>query len=419
MDFGALPPEVNSARMYAGPGSAPLLAAAASWSALATELTYTATSYASVITDLADSAWHGPSAATMSAAAAPYAAWLKATAVGAEETALKATAAAAAYEAAFAATVPPPVIAANRTLLATLVATNLLGQNAPAIAATEAQYAEMWAQDAAAMYAYAGSSATASQLEPFNTPPATTNGSGQAGQSAAVANAAQSAVASNAESTLSDTLSKIPNALLNMVTKPLTPTQMVDDYQAIIKTITSLISTANGPYGMNIASSARGIYQMSISIPSVANGLGNLTSTLNPKPVVGALSPLLSSPLLTGAQAVPASVSSAVGRAGLIGSLSVPSTWATAVPAVKTATVALQASVLEAAPVLAANGESLLAGEMALASLAGRAIGTPVRQAAGATATRAISAISHVTNTQTGPDIATTATVIVIPPIAK
>ncbi|WP_261861369.1 PPE family protein, partial [Mycobacterium montefiorense] len=26
MDFGALPPEINSARMYTGPGSGPLLA---------------------------------------------------------------------------------------------------------------------------------------------------------------------------------------------------------------------------------------------------------------------------------------------------------------------------------------------------------------------------------------------------------
>ncbi|CAJ1504521.1 PPE family protein [[Mycobacterium] holstebronense] len=410
MDFGALPPEVNSARMYAGPGSAPLLAAAANWSAMATELQYTATSYASVIADLADSAWQGPSAATMSAAAAPYAAWLKATAVGAEETALKATAAAGAYEAAYAATVPPPVIAANRTLLGTLVATNFLGQNAPAIAATEAQYGEMWAQDAAAMYAYAGSSATASQLEPFNTPPETTNGSGQVSQSAA---------ASSAESSLSELLNKIPNALQSLITNPLTPTQIVDDYQAIIKTVTGVISTANGPYGINLASSARSIYQMAISIPSVANGLGNLTSTLSPKPIVGALSPLLASPLLSGSHAVPAAVSGAVGRAGLIGSLSVPSTWATAVPAVKTATVALQASVLEAAPALAVNGEGMLAGQMALSSLAGRAIGTPIRQAAGATATRAISAITHVTNNPTAPDIATTATVIVIPPIAK
>ncbi|MCV7061583.1 PPE domain-containing protein [Mycolicibacterium vaccae] len=64
---------------------------------------------------------------------------------------------AGAYEAAFAATVPPAVVAENRIQLAMLVATNFFGQNTPAIAATEAAYAEMWAQDAAAMYGYAAS----------------------------------------------------------------------------------------------------------------------------------------------------------------------------------------------------------------------------------------------------------------------
>jgi PPE-repeat protein len=59
-------------------------------------------------------------------------------------------------------TVPPAVIAANRTQLASLVATNVLGQNTPAIAVTEAQYGEMWAQDAAAMCGCAGASASAS-----------------------------------------------------------------------------------------------------------------------------------------------------------------------------------------------------------------------------------------------------------------
>ena len=56
----------------------------------------------------------------------------------------QATAAASAYETAFAATVPPPLIVANRSLLATLVATNILGQNARATATTEAYDAEMW-----------------------------------------------------------------------------------------------------------------------------------------------------------------------------------------------------------------------------------------------------------------------------------
>ena len=174
MDFATLPPEVNSGLMYAGPGSGPIIAAATSWDSLAAEVSSTAGDYGSVISGLASGPWRGPASASMVAAAAPYVSWMNATAVQAEQAADQAKAAASAYEAAFTATVAPPVIAANRTLLASLIATNILGQNTPAIATTEAQYAEMWAQDAAAMYGYAGSSAAASTLTPFAAPPATT-----------------------------------------------------------------------------------------------------------------------------------------------------------------------------------------------------------------------------------------------------
>ena len=196
-DFGALPPEINSGKIYAGPGSAPLLAAATAWDALASELQTTAASYASTIGELTTS-WQGPSSTAAADAAAPYTAWLSTTAAQAEQTASQAQAAAAAYEAAFAASIPPPVIAANRATLALLVATNFLGQNTPAIAANEATYAEFWAQDAVAMYGYAGAATTASQLTPFTAAPATTNDTGQATQSAATA---QSAAASSADAT--------------------------------------------------------------------------------------------------------------------------------------------------------------------------------------------------------------------------
>ena len=173
LDFGALPPEINSGRMYTGAGSGPLLAASAAWDVLAADLQSTAASYGSTIQSLAIGPWTGPSSIAMAAAAMPYVAWINATGAQAEQAASQAKIAAGAYETAFAATVPPPVIAANRALLAELVATNILGQNTPAIAATEAHYLEMWAQDAGAMYAYAGSSSTASQLTSFTEPPQT------------------------------------------------------------------------------------------------------------------------------------------------------------------------------------------------------------------------------------------------------
>ena len=78
MDFGALPPEINSARMYAGPGSGSMLAAASAWNGLAAELQSTASSYGSVISELTDDSWVGPSSTAMEAAATPYVAWLNA-----------------------------------------------------------------------------------------------------------------------------------------------------------------------------------------------------------------------------------------------------------------------------------------------------------------------------------------------------
>lgn len=184
MDFGALPPEINSALIYTGAGAGPLLEAGQAWSILSTELSYAAQEYGFVITNLAAS-WMGTSSSAMMAAATGYRLWLISTALAAQHTAAQANAAAGAYSAAFAATVPPTVIAANRTQLLSLIATNLFGQNAAAIAATEAAYTEMWAQDATAMNAYATSSgAAASSLPQFTAAPQTTNPAATLAQSA-------------------------------------------------------------------------------------------------------------------------------------------------------------------------------------------------------------------------------------------
>ncbi len=212
MDYGALSPEINSARMYAGPGSESMEAASTAWNAVAAELRSAASSYESIVAELSDESWTGPASTEMSAAAALYVAWMNSTAAEAEQTAGQVRAAAAAFQTAFAMTVSPATIAANRVHLASLVATNTFGQNTAAIAATETQYGEMWAQDAAAMYGYAANSATASQVTPFTEAPQTTNLAGSAAQSGAVTQAVGTA-AGNAQASLSGLISQTLQSL--------------------------------------------------------------------------------------------------------------------------------------------------------------------------------------------------------------
>ncbi|WAJ47582.1 PPE family protein [Mycobacterium sp. Aquia_216] len=423
MDFGALPPEVNSGRIYAGPGSAPLLAAAAAWDGLATELHSTAAAYGSAISDLTSSGWHGPSSMSMSAAAAPYIGWLRRTAAQAEQTAGQANAAAGAYEAAFAASVPPPVIAANRSLLASLIATNVLGQNTPSIAATEAQYAEMWAQDAAAMYTYAGSSTAATRLGTFSEPTTNTDTSGQADQEAATNAATQSSPGSDVQSALSQltsqTSSTAQSATINAAAtttsaatataSSTSSTGIVSDLNGVLKTFNSVLNTVAGPYTpLGVAGLMKNWYQVSISIPNLGVGIQGIGPLLNPKPISGALAPLLHSDLLAGSWESAGAASAATGRAGLVGSLSVPANWASSVPAVRTVASELPETLLETAPESGLQG---MFGPTALSSLAGRA--------AGGTATRAVAGPVRVPGAVAIDDIATTSTVIVIPPNAK
>ncbi|ORV96980.1 PPE family protein [Mycobacterium kyorinense] len=378
MDFGMLPPEINSGRIYAGPGPGPMLAAAAAWDVLAAELQSAAASYRSVISGLT-AGWHGPSSATMAAAAAPYAAWMSATAGQAEQTANQARMAAAAYETAFAAIVPPPVIAANRALLMSLIATNFLGQNTAAIAATEFHYAEMWAQDAAAMYGYAGASATAAQVKPFTPPPPTTNPAGTAGQAAAVAQAAGTAAGAHAQ-TLPQMMSAVPQSLQSLASpvSSAAPAAAADPPSPLM-TIDSFIT---GPLSPASLFTIGGVpYLLGIQGYLLPQGGANLTAAAERvrrdqmKLVQLGIEPedVASGPRFVGSGG--GAVSAGMGRAGLVGGLSVPQGWASAAPGIRTAAAMLPEASLSAAPAaLAAEGQGSLFSNMALSSLAGRAL---------------------------------------------
>lgn len=218
LDFGALPPEVNSARMYAGPGSGSLVAAASAWQAIASQLDSVARGYTAVISGLQDEAWTGGASTAMAVAAQPYVEWMATAAAQAEETAGQVRAASVAYESAYAATIPPALVTANRDQYAALVAANVFGQYTAQIALAEAEYAQMWAQDAAAMYAYAAASSAASTVTPFGEPPQTTTADADSAQTAAVAHAAASSGASSSQSTLSQLLAAAPQQLQSLAT---------------------------------------------------------------------------------------------------------------------------------------------------------------------------------------------------------
>jgi PPE-repeat protein len=372
MFYAAFPPEINSGRIYSGPGSGPMLAAAAAWDGLANDLQSTAASYSSVISSLTSGPWLGPTSLSMAAAVTPYLTWMQGTAAQAAETAGQATAAAGAYETAFAAHVPPEEIAANRSQLTLLVATNVVGQNTSAIAATEAQYGEMWAQDALAMDTYAGSSAAATKLTPFTAAPQTTNESGLASQAAAVAQATSTSAGTSAQ-TITSTANPLLQGLANLAT----------DYT---DTLNGLLNSLFGSSGASTYTALFNAVKTPLSFTTGFNDVGLLTNfpvsqflKFSPAPAYGVIPKEGLGGGLTGPWWgrgwLTSSVSANMGNAGtLVDKLSVPPSWATATPAIRTVAAALSAAGPEAVPA-AAIAEAGMFSSLPAAGMLGSAIG--------------------------------------------
>lgn len=386
MNYAALPPEINSLRIYTGPGSAPMRAAAAAWGAISAELHSAVASYESVIAELTAQAWLGPASEALTRAAALYVAWMAATATQIDDTTAQANAAAAAYEAAHSATVPPSVVAANRAHLLLLIATNVLGTNAAAIAANEAEYGEMWAQDAAAMYAYAAGSAAATGLTPFQKPPQTSNPAGPASQAAAVGTAEATSSSSDVQSLLGQLASGIFGAPQS-----------------------SLVQAG----AATIAGSAQGVEDL-VTLPSISDLLGlSAVSLLSVVMSAGAwaagdastreilaeqdqlqmveyeilrnidlFSPLTPSrPLVPGAS----SLSAAMGEAITAGNLSVPINWAANAPEIRSLSYSkpLAGPGFGGAPQASLGAAGTAFSQMALAGMGGSALAGSVSRGRG------------------------------------
>lgn len=386
MNYAALPPEINSLRLYTGPGSAPMRAAAAAWGGLSAELHSAVASYESVTAELTAQAWLGPASEALTRAAALYAAWMTATAAQIDQTTAQANAAAAAYEAAHSATVPPSVVAANRARLLLLIATNVLGTNTAAIAANEAEYGEMWAQDAAAMYAYAAASAAATGLTPFQKPPQTSNPAGPASQAASVGAAEATSSSSDVQSLLSQLASGIfgspNNALLQTAAATLPGIAQGPEDLLVWPSLSDLLGV-----------SAVSMLSVVMSAGAWAAGDASTREILSEQDQlrmveyeilrnIDLFSPLTPSrPMVPGAL----SMSAAMGEAITAGNLSVPINWAANAPEIRTLsyTKPLAGPGFGGAPPASLGAAGTAFSQMALAGMGGSALAGSVSRGRG------------------------------------
>ncbi len=370
IDFGALPPEINSVRIYAGPGAASMVAAASAWNGLAAELNSAAMGYDRVVITLSSEEWLGPASASMAAAVQPYVEWMNTTAAQAEQAAAQARAAAAAYEAALAAVVPPPSIATNRAALAQATATNVLGQNNAIIAQLEAQYAEFWAQDAAAMYNYASSSASASKVAQFTAAPQIANPAAQAAQTAVTSSG-------SAQSTLTQLIAGLPSQLQSLASP--TPAASAAASMPVLTEIWFLLTgqtilpTNLGTF-INGISPYASLFYNTEGLPYFSVGMGNFGVQISK--TLGGIGGAAASagaavpkglPGLGGLIGGGAGAAAHLGSATSIGKLSVPATWAAAAPAVSHAGTELVSGIRPNAEV--AGGPGNLLGGMPLAGM--------------------------------------------------
>jgi PPE-repeat protein len=376
MSFSLIPPEINSALMYSGAGSGPLLEAAAAWDGLAGDLEATATQYQTAITNLTTGPWLGPSSARMASAAAPYIAWLQGTAATAAQTGTQAKVAAAAYQTAYASMVPPPEIAANRAELATLVANNFLGQNTGAIATNEANYLDMWIQDALGMDTYQMNSQAATALPAQTAAPQVASGAVPAAASAA-ASPADSGATLIVDQLIQDVAFLFGDSGAGTPTLAGLPTWLGGVATAIAANPTGALLPVQVTYYMGMLSSTPARMFMSSGGGSAASsGTGTLASMSDS--LLGNVGKLVDSKaesILGGVggqlQKWGSGIQASLASATHAGGLSVPHSWHTGVPDMGRAAPSLPATSV-AAPSLMHGLPSSPFSQGLMGALAGR-----------------------------------------------
>ena len=167
--WGAFPPEVNTSRLMAGAGPAPMMQAAAGWEALALALETQADELAASLASLAQM-WQGMGSERAIQAHMPMVIWLRMLALQAMKRGLQAAAQAGAYSTALATTPPLAEIELNHITHAVLEGTNFLEINRVPITLNELDYVRMWDQAAVVMSSYEFETTVNATFEPVAPP---------------------------------------------------------------------------------------------------------------------------------------------------------------------------------------------------------------------------------------------------------
>lgn len=287
--------------------------AGAAWESLAADLAAASSSFNSVIVGLASGPWAGPSSAAMAAAATPYVGWLDTAATRAQLAAGQARAAASSFETALTATVHPAVIDFNRLAFLSLVQSNFLGLNTPAIMSKEADYVEMWAQDVGAMVGYqSGAAAVAETLTPFAPLDLAGLGAGIGAQFTGLATATSAAISPAVQGVAAGASALALGAQSMAAALPL------DMVMSVAQAGAMPASMMIGP----LMQLGQGAGASTAGLASATEGLADM-----PK-LVGDVDPAKG----LGGAAMGGGMAGDLGKARLVGAMSVPPTWQGSVP---------------------------------------------------------------------------------------
>ena len=303
VNYWGLTPEVNAIRLTTGPGAAAMAPVVAAYTAAGTTHVQQGAQMMATAATTAAGSWQGVGGSAMMAAAVPKSEWQIEAGAHAAKASTLIGEAAAAHSAAVAATIPYPVVIANRIREATLQATNIIGQNTPAIGEADVEYAEYHAQNATAMTGYSTAAAgIVSGLSVPLTPPVAA-GANPAGMAAGLAGMGASAGQFGAQATMQglsaplqaagQAVSSAAPAALSAATSSGTGTSGTEG--ADVGTMGN--PQLGQPGGSDLLGSSQSMMGMASSLPQMAQGMTQPLSQLAQAPMQmgGQLSGLMSS----------------------------------------------------------------------------------------------------------------------------